>query len=120
MGGGGGVVAARQFKAAGLVDPRLFAVGSIRATFEKFPHLTDLIPAMGYSRLQRRELEETINRTPCDLVLVATPVDLGRLLHLNKPALRVSYEIKERTSPGLREVLAQFTERSQSCYRAIA
>jgi predicted GTPase len=117
---GAGVVAARQFHAAGQVDPRLFAVGSIRETFEKFPHLSNLLPAMGYSPLQRRELEETINRTPCDLVLVATPVDLARLLHLNKPSLRVSYEIEECSEPGLREVIANFTERSQSVKRAVA
>ena len=117
---GAGVVAARQFHAAAQVDPRIFAVGSIRATFEKFPHLTDLIPAMGYSRLQRRELEETINRTPCDLVLVATPVDLGSLLRLNKPTLRVNYEIEEVTQPGLSEVISNFTERSHSVKHAAA
>jgi predicted GTPase len=68
---------------------------------------------MGYSEVQRRELERTINRTPCDLVLVATPVDLVRLLRLNKPSLRVSYEIEERTRPGLREILTDFTARYQ-------
>jgi predicted GTPase len=117
---GAGVVAAREFHAAGQADPRLFAVGSIRETFEKFPHLSNLLPAMGYSPRQRRELEETINRTPCDLVLVATPVDLARLLHLDKPAVRVNYEIEERSEPGLREVLANFTERSHSVRRAVA
>jgi predicted GTPase len=117
---GAGVVAAREFHAAGQADPRLFAVGSIRETFAKFPHLGNLLPAMGYSPQQRRELEETINRTPCDLVLVATPVDLAHLLHLNKPTLRVSYEIEERSEPGLREVLAIFTERSHSVKRAVA
>ena len=65
---------------------------------------------MGYSDAQCHELEETINRTPCDLVLVATPVDLARLLRLNKPSLRVNYEIEERTRPGLGEILARFTE----------
>lgn len=117
---GAGVVAAKQFAAAAQADPRMFAVGSIRRTFEKFPHLTDLLPAMGYSHLQRRELEETINRTPCDLVLIATPVDLAHLLHLNKPALRVRYEIEERTEPGLRELVANFTERSHSVKGAVA
>jgi predicted GTPase len=117
---GAGVVAARQFQAAAQADPRLFAVGSIRQTFEKFPHLSNLLPAMGYSRLQRRELEETINRTPCDLVLIATPVDLAHLLHLTKPALRVKYEIEEHAQPGLKELLANFTERSRSAKRAVA
>jgi predicted GTPase len=88
-------------------------VGSIQETFERFPHLKGLLPAMGYSDAQRLELEETINRTPCDLVLVATPVDLARLLRLNKPSLRVNYEIEERTRPGLGEILERFTEGQQ-------
>jgi len=108
---GAGVVAARQYGAAEQVDPRPFAVGSIQGTFECFPHLQKLLPAMGYSETQRRELEETINRADCDLVLVATPVDLARLLRLNKPSLRVGYEIEKRTQPGLTEILADFSAR---------
>jgi predicted GTPase len=108
---GAGVVAARQYGAAEQVDPRPFAVGSIRGTFERFPHLQRLLPAMGYSETQRHELEETINRTDCELVLVATPIDLARLLRLNKPSLRVGYEIEQRTRPGLTEILADFTAR---------
>lgn len=110
---GAGVVAARQYGAAERVDPRPYAVGSIRDTFDRFPHLERLLPAMGYSETQCRELEETINRTPADLVLVATPVNLGGLLRLNKPNLRVSYEIAERTRPTLREILSEFTARVQ-------
>jgi len=106
---GAGVVAARQCGAAELVDPRPYAVGSIRGTYQHFPHLTSLLPAMGYSAAQRHELEETINRTPCDLVLVATPVDLGKIIHLNKPSVRVGYEIEEKTKPGLSEALAEFS-----------
>ena len=106
---GAGVVAARQYEAAELVDPHPFAIGSIRRTYERFPHLRNLIPAMGYSAIQRHELEETINRTPCDLVLVATPIDLGKVLKLNKPCVRVSYEVEEVTRPGLTEILAEFT-----------
>ena len=108
---GAGVVAALEYGAAEQVDPRPFAVGSIQGTFERFPHLQKLLPAMGYSETQRRELEETINRADCDLVLVATPVDLARLLRLNKPSLRVGYEIKQRTQPGLTEILADFSAR---------
>lgn len=108
---GAGVVAARQYGAVAQVDPRPFAVGSIRGTFERFPHLRGLLPAMGYSETQRQELEETINRTDCDLVLVATPIDLARLLRLNKPSLRVGYEIEQRTRPGLTEILADFSAR---------
>jgi predicted GTPase len=115
---GAGVVAACQYGAAAQVDPRPFAVGSIRRTFEGFPHLKSILPAMGYSETQRRELEETINRTPCDLVLVATPVDLVRLLRLNKPSLRVSYEVEERSRPGFAEVLAEFTARFNQMRRA--
>jgi len=106
---GAGVVAARQCEAAQLVDPRPHAIGSIRGTFERFAHLRNLLPAMGYSAIQRHELEETINRTPCDLVLVATPIDLGKILTLNKPCVRVSYEAEEVTRPGLIEILAEFT-----------
>lgn len=105
---GAGVVAARQCGAAELVDPRPFAVGSIRWTYEHYPHLTSLLPAMGYSAMQRHELEETINRVPCDLVLVATPIDLAHLIKLNKPSLRVTYEVEDLTHPGLAEILHQF------------
>jgi predicted GTPase len=108
---GAGVVAARQYGAAELVDARPYAVGSIRGTYEKYAHLTTLLPAMGYSAVQRHELEETINRVPCELVVVATPVDLGSILRLNKPWVRVSYEIEELTRPTLREILAEFTGR---------
>ena len=106
---GAGVVAARQCGAAELVDPRPYAVGSIRGTYERYPHLTSLLPAMGYSDMQRHELEETINRVPCDLVLVATPIDLGHLIKLNKPSLRVTYEVEDLTHPGVAEILARFT-----------
>jgi predicted GTPase len=106
---GAGVVAARQCGAAELVDPRPYAVGSIRSTYEHYTHLTSLLPAMGYSAIQRHELEETINRVPCDLVLVATPIDLGHLVKLNKPSLRVTYEVEDVTHPGLTEILSEFT-----------
>jgi predicted GTPase len=107
---GAGVVAAREFGAAELVDPRPYAVGSIQSTFERFPQLRNLLPAMGYSALQRHELEETINRVPCDLVLVATPINLGRVITLARPYLRVTYEVQELTHPGLSERLAQFAQ----------
>jgi predicted GTPase len=106
---GAGVVAAGKFRAAERVDPRPYAVGSIAETFAAFSHLDRLLPAMGYSEHQRQELEETINRTPCDLVLVATPVDLARVLHLNKPTLRVGYEIEETGAPTLAEILTRFS-----------
>jgi predicted GTPase len=105
---GAGVVAAQQFGAEELVYPKPFAVGSIRTTYDKYPHLTNLLPAMGYSPQQRHELEETINRVPCDLVLIATPIDLGRVIQINKPSLRVTYEVEEFSHPGLVDVLSQF------------
>jgi predicted GTPase len=105
---GAGVVAAQHFGAEELVYPKPFAVGSIRGTYDKYPHLTNLLPAMGYSPAQRHELEETINRVPCDLVLIATPIDLARVIKIKKPSLRVTYEVEEFSHPGLADVLAQF------------
>lgn len=106
---GAGVVAARQCEAAELIDPRPYAVGSIHSTYERYTHLTNLLPAMGYSAMQRHELEETIRRTPCDLVVIATPIDLARVVKLDKPNLRVTYEVEELSRPGMSELLAQFT-----------
>ena len=106
---GAGVVAARACGAAELVDPKPYAIGSIRGTYERYPHLTKLLPAMGYSSLQRHELEQTINRTPCDLVLIATPIDLAHVIKLEKPSLRVTYEVEELTRPGLTGILADFS-----------
>ena len=107
---GAGVVAAQQWGAAELIDPRPYAVGSIRGTYEHYPHLTSLLPAMGYSAIQRHELQETIERTPCDLVLIATPIDLARVIKIDKPSLRVTYEIEELTKPGLVETLTRFSQ----------
>jgi len=105
---GAGVIAARQFGAAELVYPKPFAVGSIRGTYERFPHLSNLLPAMGYSAVQRHELELTINRVPCDLVLVATPIDLAQVIKIEKPSLRVTYEIEDLSHPSLVDILSQF------------
>lgn len=92
-------VAARRFGAAEIVDPRPFAVGSIRDTFAAYPHCTEVLPAMGYGANQIAELEQTINAADADLVLIGTPIDLGRMLKINKPHLRVRYELAER-EPG--------------------
>jgi len=108
---GAGVVAARQSGAAELVDPRPYAVGSIRGTFERYSHMTTLLPAMGYGAMQCHELEETINRTPCDAVVIATPVDLGHILKINHPTVRVGYEIEERSRPGVTELIAEFARK---------
>jgi predicted GTPase len=116
---GAGVVAAQQNGASELVDPRPYAVGSIRGTFEKYPHLHGLLPAMGYSAHQRAELEETIHRTPCDVVLVATPVDLGLILKIDKPYVRVSYEVEDIGRPGLSEILEEFLRKHESRRTAV-
>lgn len=110
---GAGVVAARQSGAAELVDPRPYAVGSIRGTFERYSHLTTLLPAMGYGAAQRHELEETINRTPCDVVVIATPINLGQILKIKHPSVRVGYEIEERSQPGVTELIAEFVQKVQ-------
>src|ERR1017187_5493654 len=103
----------RSGGAAILVDPRPFAVGSIRGVYERYGHLSSLLPAMGYSAMQRHELEETIQATPCDLVIIATPIDLARVIKIDKPALRVTYEVEELTMPGLAEKLATLTQRHE-------
>lgn len=107
---GAGVVAARQCEAAELIDPRPYAVGTIRGVYEHYPHLTSLLPAMGYSAIQRHELQETIERTPCDLVLIATPIDLAHVINIDKPNMRVTYEVEELTHPGLVEALTRFSQ----------
>ncbi len=105
---GAGVVAAQKFGAAELVDPRPYTVGTITATFEKYPGIGTLLPAMGYSDQQIKDLEETINKTDCDLVIIGTPIDLRKLVNINKPALRVTYELQEIGKPDLQDVLAKF------------
>jgi predicted GTPase len=103
---GAGIVAARRFGAAEIVDPRPYAVGSIVETFEKYPQTGPLLPAMGYGEQQIEELEETINATPCDVVIVATPIDLRRVLkHITHPMDRVRYELQVIGQPTLEEVL---------------
>jgi predicted GTPase len=105
---GAGIVAAEQYKAAEIIDPRPYAVGSIKSTFEKYTHLDRVLPAMGYGEKQIEELKETINKADCDLVISGTPIDLGKLIQTNKPMLRVTYNLEEIGSPDLREVLKKF------------
>lgn len=105
MGFGAGVVAARAHNAAELVDPRPYATGSIIDVFRRHGHIGPLLPAMGYSERQIQELEATINATPADLLIVATPVDLRHVMQVNKPIVRVGYELQELTKPDLLEVL---------------
>ncbi|HHY61600.1 MAG: cyclic 2,3-diphosphoglycerate synthase [Bacillota bacterium] len=105
MGYGAGVVAARQFGAGELVDPRPFAVGSIVETLERFHHLEPLLPAMGYSKKQIDELETTINRSDAEVVLIGTPIDLRKVLKIDKPAVRVRYELEQESGPDLRDIV---------------
>ncbi|HYA43880.1 MAG TPA: cyclic 2,3-diphosphoglycerate synthase [Syntrophobacteraceae bacterium] len=104
---GAATIAARKFEAARIVEPRPFAVGSIREAFELYPHIGSQLPAMGYSQRQIEDLEETINRADCDLVIFSTPADLSALLHINKPAIRVRYEYKDHGPPYLEEAIEQ-------------
>jgi predicted GTPase len=102
---GAAVLAARAHGVVELVDPRPFAVGSIRETLERFPNLRELLPAMGYGRRQMEELRETIARSDADLVLIGTPIDLRRVVELDKPALRVTYRLEEIGQPTLADIL---------------
>jgi predicted GTPase len=105
---GAGIVAAEKYGAAKIVDPRPYAVGSIKETFKKYSHLDRVLPAMGYGKDQIRELSQTIDRVECDVVIGATPIDLGRLIHSKKKILRVTYDLEEIGSPNLKEVLKDF------------
>jgi len=105
---GAGIVAAKKFKAAKIIDPRPYAVGSIADTFDKYSHLDKVLPAMGYGDQQVAELEETINKCDCDLVVSGTPIDLNRLIKSDKKILRVRYDIEEIGSPNLEEILQDF------------
>jgi predicted GTPase len=105
---GAGVVAAQRFGAQAIVDPRPFLKGSLVDTFKMYPGIGTLLPAMGYGQRQTRDLEATINATDCDAVVIATPIDLRRLVKLNKPATRVTYELQEIGQPTLADFLKRF------------
>ncbi len=102
---GAGVIAARRFGAAELIDPRPYLVGSIQETFQTYPNIGTVLPAMGYGQQQMEDLQNTINQTQCDLVLLATPVDLTRLITLNKPSVRIRYGYKDNSAPTLAELI---------------
>jgi predicted GTPase len=105
---GAGVVAAEKYGAIELVDPREFAVGTIAATYEKYPDIGILLPAMGYGEQQIKDLEETINRAECDAVVIGTPIDLRRIVKIKHPAVQVGYKLQEIGSPTLAEILDDF------------
>jgi predicted GTPase len=105
---GAGVIAAHRFGAKEIVDPRPWIKGSLKETFAKYLHIGNLLPAMGYGEEQIRDLETTINAADCDLVVIGTPIDLGRVLNIQKPTARVRYELKEIGTPNLESVLKTF------------
>ena len=108
MAWGAGKVAADRFGAREIVDPRPFATGSIAALYERFPHLGHVVPAMGYYPAQIAELQQTVQRCDCDAVIVGTPIDLGRLIDLGRPSVRVRYELADRDGPTLRAEIEDF------------
>ncbi len=104
---GAGMIAAKQHGAAEIVDPRPYTVNSITDTYKKYPKIGKLLPAMGYSEQQIKDLEETINKTDCDTVIIGTPIDLGRILKINKPHVRVQYELQEIGSNSIKNILKE-------------
>ena len=105
---GAGIVAAKKYRAKRIVDPRRSVVGSLRRIYSKYPNIGPLLPAMGYGDKQIKELQRTINSAKCDSVIIATPVDLSRILKINKPTIRVRYELQEISKPDLTEILKKF------------
>jgi predicted GTPase len=110
---GAGYVAAEKYGASEIVDPRPYAIGSIKETYEKYSQLEVILPAMGYSPKQLKELEDTINAVPADLVIVATPINLGKILKINKPYVRVKYELQEIGKPDLEDIISEFFKKME-------
>jgi predicted GTPase len=108
---GAGTVAAMKYGAAELVDPRPYTVGKLSYTFEKYPGIGTLLPAMGYGDQQVKDLETTIANTPCDAVVIGTPIDLGRVVKIKQPTVKVGYELQEIGSPNLEMILKDFVKK---------
>ena len=108
---GAGIIAARKFGASELVDPRPYIVGRLKETFSTYPGIGTLLPAMGYGEQQLRDLESTINKTKCDSVVIATPIDLNRIINIKKPNTRVYYDLQEIGDPNLTQVLDEFVKK---------
>jgi len=108
---GAGTVAAKKYGAVELVDPRPFTVGKLSETFKIYPNIGTLLPAMGYSEQQLKDLEETINKTECDSVIIGTPIDLSRIIKIDKPKTRVYYDLQEIGDPNLEQVIQNFVEK---------
>jgi predicted GTPase len=108
---GAGTVAARDIGVKEIIDPRPFAVGSIKDTFNKYTHLKDVLPAMGYGQKQISELEQTINNTDADVVVSGTPIDITRVLKSSKPIVRVRYSVGEETYKEIEKIVTEFTRK---------
>lgn len=115
---GAGIVAARKFGAAELVDPRPYAVGKLAETFRIYPNIGTLLPAMGYGDQQVKDLEKTIANTPCDVVVIATPIDLTRIVKINKPYVKVGYDLQEIGQPDLKVCLNDFLKKKKIANKA--
>ena len=110
---GAGLIAAEDAGAT-VIDPRPFAVGSIAETFEKYPHLTKVLPAMGYSEEQVASLQETIERSDCDVVVTGTPIDIKRLVKVSNPIVRARYELEEIGRPNLEDIIDEWWEKQKT------
>lgn len=108
---GSGIIAAQRYGAKEIIDPRPWLTGTLVKTFENYPEIGNLLPAMGYSKQQVADLEETINKSDCDCVVIGTPIDLTRVINIKKPSVRVTYELQEIGSPNLESILKSFVER---------
>lgn len=108
---GAGVVAANKYGATELVDPRPYIVGKLKDTFNTYPNIGTLLPAMGYGEIQLKDLEQTINNTVCDTVIIGTPIDLSRIIKINKPCVRVFYDLQEIGEPNLLGILEEFKDK---------
>src|SRR5699024_9937522 len=111
---GAGTVAAQRLGAAEVIDPTPYLVGSLKETFNKYPHIENLVPAMGYGEKQLKDLEATINNTDCDAVIIGTPIDLSRVIKINKPTARIHYDLNEVDGPSLDNILTNFLNKQQA------
>ena len=98
--------------AKSIIRPGKYAVGSIKKAYKKYPHVKNILPALGYGKTQIRELEQTINKTPCDLVIIGTPMDLAELIKINKPSVYITYHLKEKGRPNLKDILKDFVRKN--------
>ncbi len=109
---GAGILAAKKYGAKEIIDPRPWLAGTLKETFENYPDIGNLLPAMGYGKEQIRDLEKTINEADCDCVIIGTPIDLARVINIEKPSVRVTYELEEMSTPDLKAVLKPFIKNS--------